>query len=179
VGGGNSAGQAAVHLAKYAAQVTMVVRGSSLAASMSDYLVKQIERTRNIRVRFDTQVRRVVCRQHVEMLELEHVDAGRLEQVPAAALFVMIGAGPHTERLAGALQRDERGSVRAGRTVLREASGGAPGGPLERLPYPLETSLPGVFAAGDVRDRSVKRVASAVGEGAIAINSVHEYLVDA
>jgi thioredoxin reductase (NADPH) len=179
VGGGNSAGQAAVHLARYAAQVTVVVRGSSLAASMSDYLIKQIDRTRNIRVRLDTQVRRVVGRQHVEMVELEQVDAGRLEQVPAAALFVMIGAGPHTEWLAGALQRDERGYVRAGRTVLREASGGAPGWPLERLPYPLETSLPGVFAAGDVRDRSVKRVASAVGEGAIAIHSVHEYLAEA
>ena len=90
----------------------------------------------------------MVGRQHLEMLEIEHVDAGRLEQVPAAALFVMIGAGPHTEWLAGALQRDERGYVRTGRTVLRDASGGAPGWPLDRLPYPLETSLPGVFAAG-------------------------------
>jgi thioredoxin reductase (NADPH) len=179
VGGGNSAGQAAVHLARCAARVTMVVRGSSLSASMSDYLIKQIERTRDIRVRLATQVVRVVGRQHLEMLELEDIDGGGLEQVPAAALFVMIGAGPHTDWLASALQRDERGYVRAGRTVLREASGGAPGWPLGRLPYPLETSLPGVFVAGDVRDRSVKRVASAVGEGAIAINSVHEYLADA
>jgi thioredoxin reductase (NADPH) len=157
----------------------MVVRGGSLAESMSDYLLKQIERTRGIRVRLDTQVVRVVGRQHLEMLELEDIDGGGLEQVPAAALFVMIGAGPHTDWLASALQRDERGYVRAGRTVLREASGGAPGWPLERMPYPLETSLPGVFVAGDVRDRSVKRVASAVGEGAIAIHSVHEYLADA
>jgi thioredoxin reductase (NADPH) len=179
VGGGNSAGQAAVHLSKYAAQVTMVVRGSSLAAGMSDYLVKQIERTRNIRVRLDTQVRRVVGRQHLELLEIEHADAGRVEQVPAAALFVMIGAGPHTEWLVGALQRDERGYVRTGRTVLRTPGGGAPAWPLERAPYPLEASVPGVFAAGDVRDRSVKRVASAVGEGAIVINFAHEYLGEA
>jgi thioredoxin reductase (NADPH) len=178
VGGGNSAGQAAVHLARCAARVTMVVRGGSLAESMSDYLLKQIERTRGIRVRLDTQVVRVVGRQHLEMLELTRVDGGGVEEVPAAALFVMIGAGPHTDWLAGTLQRDERGYVRAGRTVLREPGGGAPGWPLARLPYPLETSLPGVFAAGDVRDRSVKRVASAVGEGAIAIHSVHEYLAE-
>jgi thioredoxin reductase (NADPH) len=176
VGGGNSAGQAAVYLARYAAQVTMVVRGRSLAADMSDYLVKQIERTRNICVRAGARVLRAGGRQHLETLEIEHGDAGRVEQVPAAALFVMIGAGPHTEWLAGALQRDARGYVRAGRTVLREVSGGAPAWPLPRMPYPLETSLPGVFVAGDVRDRSVKRVASAVGEGAIAIHSVHEYL---
>jgi thioredoxin reductase (NADPH) len=127
-------------------------------------------------VRLDTQVVRVVGRQHLELLELEHVDAGGTEQVPAAALFVMIGAGPHTEWLAGTLQRDERGYVRTGRTVLREASGGAPAWVPERLPYPLETSLPGVFAAGDVRSGSTKQLASAVGEGAAAAIGIRQYL---
>jgi thioredoxin reductase (NADPH) len=115
---------------------------------------------------------------HLETVEVGQSGDGTTERLPAAALFVMIGAGPHADWLAGAVQRDERGYIRTGRTVDRGRGAGPNGWPLPRAPYPLETSLPGVFAAGDVRDRSVKRVASAVGDGAIAISSVHEYLAE-
>jgi thioredoxin reductase (NADPH) len=175
VGAGNSAGQAAAHLAKYAATVTMLVRGSSLAESMSDYLVRQIERTPNIRVRFKTQVVRAAGIHHLEALDVEDMVAETTETVSAAALFVLIGAGPHTSWLGMSVQRDERGYILTGRSVDRGIER-PPTWPLDRDPYLLETSLPGVFAAGDVRHRSVKRVTSAVGEGAMAIQSVHDYL---
>jgi len=175
VGAGNSAGQAAAHLARYAATVTMLVRGSSLAATMSDYLIRQIERTPSIRVRLNTQVLRAAGTHHLGALTVEDTETGTTETLSAAALFVLIGAGPHTGWLAETVQRDERGYILTGRSV-RRGPARVPAWPLGREPYLLETSLPGVFAAGDVRHRSVKRVTSAVGDGAIAIQSVHDYL---
>jgi thioredoxin reductase (NADPH) len=175
VGAGNSAGQATVHLAQYAATVTMLVRGSSLTESMSDYLIRQIERIPNIRLRFQTQVVRAAGAHHLEAVDVEDLASGATERLSAAALFVLIGAGPHTSWLRGSVQRDERGYIVTGRSVNRSPAH-APAWPLDRDPLVLETSMPGVFAAGDVRLHSVKRVTSAVGEGAIAIQSIHDYL---
>ena len=175
VGGGNSAGQAALHLAKYAATVTMLVRGDALGRSMSDYLVTEIEKSPNIQVRLRTQIVDGGGRGYLETLTLRDLTTDATEVVPASALFLLIGAEPHTGWLGGYVERDDRGFVMTGRDLVRA---GAPLAewPLDRPPLLLETSVPGVFAAGDVRHRSVKRVASAVGEGAIAIQLVHEYL---
>jgi thioredoxin reductase (NADPH) len=175
VGAGNSAGQAAVHLAQHAARVTMLVRGSDLAASMSDYLVRTIEATNNI----DVLVRTTVVDGHgagkLEELVLQNSSSGQTWRVPAAALFILIGARPHTDWLPETIQRDEHGFVLTG-SDLRSADGATavPG----RSPLLLESSVPGVFAAGDVRHGSVKRVASAVGEGGISVRSVHQHLAD-
>jgi thioredoxin reductase (NADPH) len=170
VGGANSAGQAALHLANFAARVTLVVRGSSLAASMSDYLVTQIEATPTIGVRLTTRVVDGWGETRLEGLTLEDVGSGRREDVATTAVFVLIGAEPRTEWLRGVVELDERGFIRTDRDVPSQAwSHGRP-------PLPFETSMPGVFAAGDVRNGSVKRVASAVGEGAVAVGSVHQYL---
>jgi thioredoxin reductase (NADPH) len=170
VGAGNSAGQAALHLARYANSVTMLVRGPSLAATMSEYLVAEIEKTPNVAVRLRTEVVDGGGAGFLEWLGLRTED-GIVEKVPAAALFLLIGALPHTDWLAGAVAREDRGFVLTGRDVAQR-----PQWPLDRAPHLLETTMPGVFAAGDVRHRSVKRVASAVGEGATAIQLVHEYL---
>ena len=170
VGGANSAGQAALHLAKFAASVTLVVRGSSLATGMSDYLVAEVTSTPNIHVRLHTEVvdGHGDCR--LESLVLLDRRTGRHEAVPAAAVFVMIGAETRTDWLDSVLQRDERGFVLTGIDVAVD------GWELSRPPLPFETSMPGVFAAGDVRHGSVKRVAGAVGEGSVAVGSVHQYL---
>jgi thioredoxin reductase (NADPH) len=174
VGAGNSAGQAALHLARHAASVTLLARGPDLAKSMSDYLIQEIEQAPNVTVRLRTQVVGGLGRHRLEGLVLRHRDDGTTEEVPAAALFVMIGGEPRTEWLAG-VERDDRGYVLTGHDLL--GPGGMPvGWPLRRPPLLLETSIPGVFAAGDVRQRSVKRVASAVGEGAVAVQLVHQYL---
>jgi thioredoxin reductase (NADPH) len=175
VGAGNSAGQAAIHLAKYAASVTMVVRGADLGSSMSEYLITEISKTANIGVRLGTEVVGGGGRGGLETLTLRDTAHGHADEVAAAALFLMIGAEPHTEWLAGRVERDAAGFIRTGRDLYQ--AGEPPAGwPLSRPPLLLETSMPGVFAAGDVRHRSIKRVASAVGEGAIAIQLVHEYL---
>ena len=171
VGGANSAGQAALHLAKYAARVTLLVRGASLAAGMSDYLVRQIEATPNVVVRLQTQVVGGRGDTRLESLVLQD-GQGQQEMVSAAAVFILIGAQPHTEWLAPSLRLDERGFVLTGRDVP------AADWPLEREPFPFETSRPGVFAAGDVRHGSVKRVAGAAGEGSVAVGSVHRYLAE-
>jgi thioredoxin reductase (NADPH) len=174
VGAGNSAGQAALHLAKYAASVTLVVRGSDLCARMSRYLVQEIEHAPNVTVRLDTQVVDGLGSWRLEGLVLRRRTDGATEEVPAAALFVMIGAEPHTDWLAG-VERDDQGYILTGHDLL--GRDGLPAGwPHRRPPLLLETSIPGVFAAGDVRHRSVKRVASAVGEGAAAVQLVHQYL---
>jgi thioredoxin reductase (NADPH) len=175
VGGANSAGQAAVHLARYAEQVTLLVRGDSLAESMSAYLLEELERPGNITVRLHTEVTAVHGTGRLEALVLRNGVTKATETLPAAALFILIGAGPHTDWLAATVQRDEHGFLLTGRDLLRD---GRPptDWPLDRPPLLLETSLPGVFAAGDVRHGSVKRVASAVGEGATAIQLVHQYL---
>jgi thioredoxin reductase (NADPH) len=173
VGAGNSAGQAALHLAKYAASVTLVVRGPDLGARMSDYLVQEIAHAPNVAVRLGTQVVDGLGSWRLEGLVLKRGD-GATEEVPAAALFVMIGAEPHTDWLTG-VARDDRGYILTGHDLL--GPDGLPAGwPHQRPPLLLETSVPGVFAAGDVRHRSVKRVASAVGEGAVAVQLVHQYL---
>jgi thioredoxin reductase (NADPH) len=175
VGGGNSAGQAARHLSKHAKHVTLLVLGESLAADMSQYLIEEIEATENIQVRLNTQVIDGGGQGRLEHLVLKDRASGLTQTFSAAALFVLIGARPHTGWLPEEVMRDERGYIITGNDLLR---GGSPpeGWPLERQPMLLETSVPGVFAAGDVRRGSVKRVASAVGEGSIAIQMVHEYL---
>ena len=175
VGGANSAGQAAVHLARYAAQVTVLVRGRSLADSMSEYLIREIESAANIVVRHRVAVTGGGGQSRLENLTLTDRDSGVAETVAAAALFVLIGAEPRTQWMPAAVRRDRSGFVLTGTDLL---DGGRPDEqwPLPRLPMFLESSLPGVFAAGDVRHGSVKRVASAVGEGSIAITLVHEHL---
>lgn len=177
LGGANSAGQAAMHLSRYASRVTLVVRGESLEASMSDYLIKEIEVADNVRVRLNSRVTGGGGEGRLERLTLEDSASGRFENVPAAALFVLIGAEPRTEWLPREIVRDEKGFIVTGRDLLREVA--FPEMWLsERLPMLLETSAPGVFAVGDVRHGSVKRVASAVGEGSIAVRMVHDYLDD-
>src|SRR4051794_21740515 len=173
VGAGNSAGQAAVHLAKYARQVTMIVRGAGLAASMSDYLVKTIEAAQNIDVRVRTTVVDGDGVGRVQQLVLLEGVTGRVETVDAAALFVLIGATPHTDWLPKSIDRDDKGFVLTGSDL---PTGRAGAHVPRRVPLPLETSVHGVFAVGDVRHGSVKRVASAVGEGSVSIQSVHQYL---
>lgn len=166
VGGGNSAGQAALHLARYACRVRILVRGPGLAATMSQYLIETIERDPNVEVVPRTEVAAALGDGRLEQLELRTPDG--VDTVPAAALIVLIGAHPHTEWLPDEIARDEWGYLQTGP--------GTPGWPLERSALPLETSLPGVFAAGDVRARAVKRVASAAGSGALAVSDVHAYL---
>jgi thioredoxin reductase (NADPH) len=175
VGGANSAGQAAVYLSRHARRVTMVVRADSLERSMSHYLVRQIRDMANIEVRLNTMVAGASGAEHLERLRLCDTGTGTVEEVPAAFLFVFIGAAPRTEWLDGVVQRDRRGFVVTGPDLL--VDGRPPRGwSLDRDPYYLEGSVPGVFAAGDARANSVKRVASAVGEGAMAIQLVHRYL---
>ena len=175
VGAANSAGQAAVFLAQHARQVTLVVRGDSLERSMSYYLIRQIDEIPNIDVRLNTEVIQAQGTDHLEELTLCDNRAGSQEIVRAGYLFVFIGAEPRTEWLEGVVARDGRGFVLTGPDLLED--GHRPRGwNLDRDPYYLEASAPGVFAAGDVRANSIKRVASAVGEGAMAIQLLHRYL---
>ena len=173
VGGANSAGQAAVYLAKFARSVTMLVRAQSLESSMSYYLIQQIADIPNITVRTCTEVTEVRGDGHVEQLALHDLAAKTTEIVDAGQLFIFIGAAPGTGWLEGLLARDSRGFVLAGPDLEEQDDYGWQ---LDRAPYHLETSVPGVFVAGDVRAESAKRVASAVGEGAMAVMFVHRYL---
>ena len=175
VGGANSAGQAAVHLARRSRTVTMLVRRPSLAETMSSYLVEQIRATPNIVVRGGCVVDEVHGDDHLESITVQDTVTGAKETVPASWLFVFIGAAPRTDWLEQDFHRDEHGFVLAGPDLLVDGERPA-GWALERDPYHLETSVPGVFVAGDVRAESVKRVASAVGEGAMAVMLVHRYL---
>jgi thioredoxin reductase (NADPH) len=175
VGGANSAGQAAVYLARGAKSVTILVRGSSLEQSMSYYLIQQLENIPNISVRTCTEVIGAEGSDHLERLTLRHTSTGATETVDAQWLFLFIGAAPLTDWLDGVVERDMRGFVIAGPDLSVE--GQMPKGwVLDRPPYHLETSVPGVFVAGDARAESAKRVASAVGEGAMAVMLVHRYL---
>ena len=175
VGGANSAGQAALHFARNGAQVTMLVRGPSIHTSMSHYLVEQIEEDPTISVRNCTEVTAASGGEHLEALTLRDTKTEREEVVNADRLFIFIGATPRTEWLEGALARDEHGFILAGPDLLVDGKSPA-GWHLAREPFHLETSVPGVFVAGDARAGSVKRVASAVGEGAMAVALVHRYL---
>jgi thioredoxin reductase (NADPH) len=172
IGGANSAGQAAVYFGGYAAKVTMLVRGSSLEKSMSHYLIEQIAARDNIEVRTNSSAVAAESEDgRLSCLRVKGPDGEK--KLEADACFVFIGASPRTDWLEGVLARDERGFILAGRDAQ------ADGWPLQREPYVLETTVPGVFVAGDVRARSIKRVASAVGEGSMAVSLIHEYLVDA
>ena len=177
VGGANSAGQAAMHLSRYASRVTILVRGGSLSVSMSDYLIKEIEATPNIGVRLNTRILGGSGEGRLEHLVLEDSALGSTETVPAAALFVLIGAEPRTGWLPEEVLRDDRGFILTGQD-LRRYSLPPSAWYKEQSPMPLETSVPGVFAVGDVRHGSVKRVASAVGEGSMAVQMVHRHLAE-
>jgi thioredoxin reductase (NADPH) len=176
VGGANSAGQAALNLARFARRVVLVVRGPDLAASMSSYLVNRITASDKITVRCHAEVVGAAGEGHLETLTIRDRVTGERENVPAAWLFIFIGAAPRTDWLGSEIARDERGFVLTGPELAGVEVGTAPGWPLARAPLPLETSVPGVFAAGDVRLESMKRVASAVGDGAMSIYLVHRYL---
>jgi thioredoxin reductase (NADPH) len=174
VGGANSAGQAAVYLAAFARDVTLLVRGPSLAAGMSRYLIDQLAALPNVAVRTRTEVVEVHGGSRLEAITVRDGADGSTAKLPAAALFVFIGALPHTEWLAGVAERDAQGFILTGPELARASR--LHGWPEDREPYYLETSVPGVFAAGDVRRGSVKRVASGVGEGAMVVAFVREYL---
>jgi thioredoxin reductase (NADPH) len=177
VGGANSAGQAAVFLARHAKSVTILCRGSSLERSMSYYLIEQIREIGNISVRTCTEVIAAEGSDHLERLKLRDTSTGEIETVSAGWLFLFIGAAPLTDWLDGVVDRDKRGFVVAGPDLSAAIDGDRPPGwDLDRAPYHLETSVPGVFVAGDARAESAKRVASAVGEGAMAVMLVHRYL---
>jgi len=175
VGGGNSAGQAAVYLARFAEQVMVLVRGGSLGAGMSAYLVDQIEAAPNISVRLRASVTAVAGGQALETLEAEDGETKVRETLPVAAMFVFIGQAPRTDWLGGLVERDGAGFVVTGPGLARTGDK-VPGWPLLREPFMLETSVPGIFCAGDVRSRSVKRIASAVGEGSMAVQFVHQHI---
>lgn len=175
VGGANSAGQAAMHFSKYARRVVMLVRGPSLSTTMSQYLIDQIKQTPNIHVETRARVVEVHGDKRLEAISVHCGDSGQADKVLASSLFVFIGAEPHTDWLAGVVERDKRGFIITGGDLLQD--GKLPHGwPLDRHPFLPETSVPGIFAAGDVRHGSVKRVASGVGEGSIAVQFIHQYL---
>ncbi len=175
VGAANSAGQSAVNLARAARSVTMLVRGPSVEASMSAYLVEQIRALPNVRVLTCTEVTAAAGDERLSSITLRDRQSGRERAVDAQHVFVFIGAAPRTGWLDGAVQRDDHGFVLAGPDLVVDGQR-PPGWNPARDPYHLETSMPGVFVAGDVRADSVKRVASAVGEGAMAVMLVHRYL---
>jgi thioredoxin reductase (NADPH) len=172
VGGGNSAGQGAMFLSGFAAKVTVLVRDDTLASTMSSYLVDQLEATENITIRYRASVVEAKGAEHLELLSIADEATGTTEQVPADGLFVFIGMAPRTEWIADLVERDPGGFLLTGSDL-----GDSPRGwPLDRPPLPLETNVPGVLVAGDVRHGSIKRVASAVGEGSMAVRFVHERL---
>ncbi len=175
VGGGNSAGQAALYLSQFARSVTILVRGASLAESMSQYLIDRIKETPNLSVRPNSSVAAVGGDSQLETITLADALSNELQSLPAGALFIFIGAVPRTEWIADLAERDEHGFILSGPDLLR--GGRRPRGWIvDRDPYLLETSVPGIFVAGDVRHESMKRIASAVGEGAMAVSFVHRYL---
>jgi thioredoxin reductase (NADPH) len=175
VGGANSAGQAAMNFAKYADRVVMLVRGTSLASTMSQYLIDQIEKTPNIQLWAHASVAEVHGESHLEEISVLCSDTNKIERVPASAMFIFIGALPRTDWLTDLVERDERGFILTGPDLIRD--GQRPKGwTIDRDPFLLETNVPGIFAVGDVRHGSIKRVASGVGEGSVAVQFIHQYL---
>src|SRR5437773_6781805 len=175
VGGANSAGQAAMNFAKYAERVIILVRGDSLSSTMSKYLIEQVEKTPNIQLWTHASVAEVHGETHLEEISVLCSDTDKIERVPASAMFIFIGALPRTDWLGDIVERDERGFISTGPDLLRD--GQRPKGwTLERDPFLLETNIPGIFAVGDVRHGSIKRVASGVGEGSVAVQFIHQYL---
>jgi len=175
VGGANSAGQAAMNFSKYAKRVIMLVRGDSLSATMSQYLIDQIKQTANISVEYNSSVVSVQGEERLESITVQCGTSGETQTVNTSALFIFIGAVPHTDWLAGVVERDELGFILAGRDLVRNPATRKKW-PLEREPWLMESSVPGIFVVGDVRHGSVKRVASGVGEGSIAVQFIHQYL---
>src|SRR5882672_4422305 len=175
VGGANSAGQAAMNFARYAERVVILVRGDSLSSTMSQYLIDQIKEVPNISLWAHASVSEVHGDTHLEEISVLCSDTNKLERVPASAMFIFIGALPRTEWLANVVERDERGFILTGPDLIREGQH-PKGWALDRDPYLLETNIPGLFAVGDVRHGSVKRVASGVGEGSVAVQFIHQYL---
>jgi thioredoxin reductase (NADPH) len=176
VGGANSAGQAAVFFSAHARAVTILVRGGSLDAAMSQYLVERIHATDNIKVVAGSEVTGVDGTDRLRSVTFRNIATGGEQKMPATAMFIFIGAIPHTDWLGGVIARDEQGFVLTGPDLAgHDLAGWQPG----RGPHLLEASVPGVFAAGDVRHDSVKRAASAVGEGSVAVMFIHRYLAEA
>lgn len=175
VGGANSAGQGAVFLSRFASEVTILIRGSSLDKSMSRYLIDQIDGTKNISVTAHTEVAGVVGTGHLEGVTLRNTESGATDTVPADAMFVFIGAMPYSDIVADVVERDEFGFIYTGQDLIRDGQRPKNWTP-RRDPFLMETSVPGIFAAGDVRHGVMRRVASAVGQGAVAISLVHKYL---
>jgi thioredoxin reductase (NADPH) len=175
IGGANSAGQAAMNFAKYAERVVIVVRNASLSSTMSQYLIDQIKERPNIQLWPNASVAEVHGETHLEEISFLCSDSGKIDRVSASSMFIFIGALPRTDWLAGVVERDERGFILTGPDLIRE--GQRPKGwTLDRDPFLLETNVPGLFAVGDVRHGSVKRVASGVGEGSVAVQFIHQYL---
>ena len=172
IGGANSAGQGAMLFSQFASNVTMLVRADSLQATMSQYLIDQITETPNIEIRFNSEVVMAYGKTELEAIDVRNRKSGNVEKLNAAAMFIFIGAVPHSDLVAGVVERNDTGFILTGTDLTR----GATAWPLERDPYMTETSVPGIFAAGDVQQGTVKRVATAVGQGALSVNFVHQYL---
>jgi thioredoxin reductase (NADPH) len=176
VGGANSAGQAAIHFSKYAKTVTLLVRGDSLNKSMSNYLVHQINETPNIHVLLNSKVTEVIGENRIEFITITNTQTGQLQTVPTSGLYIFIGAVPHTDAVAGLIERDANGFILTGQDLMQNGRERPQGWTLDRQPFLLETNVPGIFAAGDIRHGSTKRVATGVGEGSIAVQMALQYL---
>jgi thioredoxin reductase (NADPH) len=175
IGGANSAGQAAMNFSKYAERVVILVRGEGLSSTMSQYLIDQIKETPNIQLWSHASLTEVHGDTHLEEISVLCSDTNKVERVPASSLFIFIGALPRTDWVGDTIERDDRGFILTGPDLIQGGER-AKGWTLERDPFLLETNVPGIFAVGDVRHGSVKRVASGVGEGSVAVQFIHQYL---